>query len=272
MTDPAVIMSVYQNDKLNFLKESVQSILDQTFSQFHYYIVFDGPVASEIDSYITSLNDSRVKLYRLKNKGGLAIALNYLFKIIMQDPAYGYIARMDADDISMPTRFQKQRNFFIANPDISCIGTWYQEVDEFGNLLSNQKLPVIHEEIRKFFMKRNPFAHPSLMFRREMIDRAGFYPTNTLRLEDYVFWSNAIKSGLLVANIPEYLLRFRRDKDFYKRRSGIRFGFNYIITRFKINKALKAPIHIYFYSLCIGMIRMMPSFLLKHIYTKAREY
>jgi len=265
-------MSVYQNDKLEYLEESVQSILTQTYSQFDFFIALDGPVSSEIDNYISSLTDSRIRLYRLEKNAGLANALNYLLRIIIGDIRYKLIARMDADDISVASRFELQRNYFLTNPAISCIGSWYQEIDESGNILSNQTLPLTHEEIKKFFMRRSPFAHPSVMFRREVIDKSGFYPTNTLRLEDYVFWSNAIKSGLLVANIPEYLLLFRRDKDFYKRRSGIRFGLNYIITRFKINKTLKAPIHIYFYSLCIGMIRMMPAFVIRYIYMAARRY
>jgi len=272
MPDLAVIMSVYQNDKLKFLSQSVQSILSQTYSEFDFFIVFDGPVSGEIDNYLTSLRDDRIHLHRLEKNLGLANALNYLLVIIMADIRYKFIARMDADDISMDSRFELQRNFFLGNPTISCIGSWYQEIDESGNILSNQKLPVTHEEIKRFFLKRSPFAHPSVMFRREIIAKAGFYPTNTLRLEDYIFWSNAFKNGILFANIPEYLLQFRRDINFYRRRSGIRFGFNYIITRFKINKTLKAPVHIYFYSLCVGLIRMMPAFVLKYIYAIARRY
>lgn len=110
------------------------------------------------------------------------------------------------------------------------------------------------------------------MYRRNLIEKAGFYPADTVLMEDNVLWGKALKAGLRFANIPEYLFKFRIDKNIFRRRSDINYGYNYIITRFKINKALKAPIHIYFYSLCIGMIRMMPSFLLKHIYTKAREY
>jgi hypothetical protein len=208
----------------------------------------------------------------LEKNGGLAMALNYLLDTVLKNPEYKLIARMDADDISIQTRFEKQRNFLLNNPEISCVGTWYQEIDESDNILSSQKLPVRHEEIRKFFMKRSPFAHPSVMFQREMIDKTGLYPTDTLRLEDSVFWSNALKSGILFGNIPEYLLQFRRDNDFYKRRSGVRFGFNYIITRFRINRTLKAPIYIYFYSLCVGLIRMMPAFVLRYIYTAARKY
>jgi glycosyltransferase involved in cell wall biosynthesis len=271
MIDLAVIMSVYQNDRLVYLEKSVKSILTQTYSQFDYYIVFDGPVSSEIDNYISSLDDNRIHLYRLEKNTGLANALNCLLKIIIGDHQYKFIARMDADDISVESRFEYQRNFFLTNPGISCIGSWYQEIDEFENILSDQKLPVTHEKIKKFFMRRSPFAHPSVMFRREVIEKAGFYPTNTLRLEDYVFWSNAIKSGLLFANIPKYLLLFRRDKDFYKRRSGIRFGFNYIKTRFNINKTLKAPIYIYFYSVGIGLFRMMPAFVIRFLYLVFRK-
>ena len=86
MVDLAVIMSVYQNDKLKFVKESVQSILDQTFTQFHYYIIIDGPVADDINSYFGSIGDNRVKLFRLKVNQGLAGALNYLLRIILNDP------------------------------------------------------------------------------------------------------------------------------------------------------------------------------------------
>jgi glycosyltransferase involved in cell wall biosynthesis len=271
MTDLAVIMCVYYNDRLDYLKKSVQSILIQTYSKFDFYIGFDGPVVAEIEKYISTIEDDRIKVFHLEKNGGLARALNYLLVKVLANPDYKLIARMDADDISMPTRFEIERNFFLNNQAICCIGSWYQEIDESENILSYQKLPLTHDEIHHFFMKRSPFAHPSVMFRREMIDRAGFYPTHTLRLEDYVFWSNAIQAGLLFANIPEYLLQFRRDKNFYKRRSGIRFGFNYIIVRFKINKVLGAPGYIYFYSFFIGIVRMLPSFIIKFIYQEYRK-
>jgi len=271
MTDLVVIMSVYQNDRLDYLKKSVQSILTQTYSDFDFFICCDGPVSAEIEKYFLEIEDVRIKIFRIEKNGGLAKALNYLLENALKNPDYELIARMDADDISLPFRFELQRDFLLKNTSVSCIGSWYQEIDEFENILSYQKLPVTHEEIIKFFMKRSPFAHPSVMFRREMINRAGLYPTNTLRLEDYAFWSNAIKCGLVFANIPEYLLQFRRDKNFYKRRSGVRFGFNYLIIRLKINRVLKAPVYIYFYSLFIGIIRMMPSFIIKFIYLQYRK-
>jgi glycosyltransferase involved in cell wall biosynthesis len=271
MTDLAVIMSVYNNDKLNHLMESVQSILDQTFSLFHFYIIFDGPVALEIDNYITSLSDNRIKLFRLEKNGGLDIALNYLLDVVLKDPAYKQIARMDADDISLPSRFEKQRNFLSENPDISCIGCWYQEIDESGKHLNYCKLPLEHEMLKKWYFKRTPFAHPSVMYRRSLIETAGFYPADTILMEDNALWGMALKKGLKFGNIPEYLFKFRIDKDFFKRRSGVRYGWNYIQTKCKINRSLKFPVYSYLLSIIIGVIKMMPSFTLRYFYLVARR-
>jgi glycosyltransferase involved in cell wall biosynthesis len=273
MTDLTVIMSVYKNDKLKFLKESVQSILDQTFTQFHFYIVFDGPVSPDIDTYISSLKDSRIKLFRLEKNGGLASALNYLLEIVLKNPENKLIARMDADDISLPARFERQHDYLFSNPDISCVGCWYHEIDELGRHLSDRKLPVEHEALKKLYYIRTPFAHPSVMYRRNLIETAGFYPTNTVLMEDNVLWGKALKAGLLFANIPEYLLKFRKDENFYKRRSGIRYGWNFIITRFKINKSLNFPVYSYMFSFLIGLFKMMPLFILRNIINVAtREF
>lgn len=272
MAELAVIMSVYKNDKLIFLKESVQSILDQTFTKFHYYIIFDGPVALDIDSYITSIGDSRIKLFRLEKNGGLARALNFLLEIVLKNPEYKLIARMDADDISLPERFEKQYKFLYENPDISCVGCWYQEIDESGRHLSSRKLPIEHEALKKRYYTKTPFAHPTVIYRRNLIELAGYYPPDTFLTEDIVLWGKALKAGIKFANIPEYLFKFRKDELFYKRRSGIKYGWNFIITRFKINKLLNFPFYSYMFSFMIGAIKMMPSFILRYIYATARRY
>ncbi len=176
MADLAVIMSVYKNDRLKFLKESVQSILDQTFTQFHYYIVFDGPVSDDVDNYISTLSDDRIKFFRLEKNGGLAKALNYLLEIVLKNPEYKFIARMDADDISLPERFETQRNFLVENSEISCVGSWYEEIDETGKHLAFRKLPTDHESLRKRYLIRTPFAHPSVMYKTSMIRNCWILP------------------------------------------------------------------------------------------------
>jgi glycosyltransferase involved in cell wall biosynthesis len=271
MPDLAVIMSVYQNDKLKFLRESIQSIIDQTFAQFHYYIVFDGQVARDIDTYIESIGDNRIKLFRLEGNRGLAGALNYLLKIILMDPEYTLIARMDADDISNPLRFERQRNFLLDNPEVSCVGCWYEEIDESGRHLSDRKLPTDHETLKKRYYTRTPFAHPSVMYRRQLIEKAGYYPTDTVLMEDNVLWGRALKAGLRFANIPIFLFQFRIDEKFFKRRSGFKYGKSFIKTRCKINRSLKFPLYSYLFILLIGFVKLMPPFFLRYVYLVVRE-
>jgi glycosyltransferase involved in cell wall biosynthesis len=266
MADLAVIMSVYLNDKLNFVQESVQSILGQSFTDFHFYIVFDGPVTSDVDIYVSSISDERIRLYRLEKNGGLAKALNYLLIILLNNPEYKFIARMDADDVSMYNRFDKQCEFLFKHPDISCVGSWYQEIDELGTHISFRRLPSNHKEIRALFINRCPLAHSSVMFTRMFIETVGFYTYDTYHMEDYVLWGTALKSGMVLANIPEYLLKFRIDKNFYKRRSGLKYGWNFIKTRFAIHHNLGLPVYSYFMSAGIGILRMSPSFMLKMFY------
>jgi glycosyltransferase involved in cell wall biosynthesis len=266
MVDLAVIMSVYHNDRLAFVKESVQSILDQTFSDFHYYLIFDGPVAQDVYDYITSLDDNRIRFHRLEKNGGLAGALNYLLEIVLQNPEYKFIARMDADDISMPTRFEVQRNYLIDNKDITVLGSWYEEIDEKGNHLAYRKLPTDHESLRKRYYTRTPFAHSSVMYRRELIKTAGYYPTDTILMEDHVLWGRAFKYRLMFGNFPDFLLRYRRDSSVFKRRSGFNYGLNYISKKTAINRTLDYPLFAYLVTCLIGVIKMAPPFVIQSIH------
>jgi glycosyltransferase involved in cell wall biosynthesis len=265
-------MSVYYKDKLRYLEESVQSILNQTFRDFHYYIALDGPVPSEIDEYLTTLKDERIRLHRIGKNGGLAAALNHLLETVLKNPEYRYIARMDADDISLPERFEKQRNFLINNPEISVLGSWYEEIDEIGKHLSYRKLPIEHEALRKRYYTRTPFAHSSVMFHIRLIEKAGNYPTETILMEDNVLWGKALANGLEFANIPEVLIRLGIDKGYYKRRSGLRYGWNYFRLKFPINMFLKAPSTTYFFLIFIAIIKMMPAFLIRFFYTGYKKW
>jgi hypothetical protein len=177
---------------------------------------------------------------------------------------------MDADDISLPSRFEKQRAFLSVNTEFSITGSWYEEIDESGKHLTFRKLPTDHDSLRKRYMTRTPFAHPSVMYRRELIERAGLYPTDTLLMEDNVLWGRALKAGLKFANIPEYLIRFRIDRDFYKRRSGIRYGFNFVKNRSKILKEIKSPFEYLLYTYFAGCIKMLPPFFIRHIYSSMK--
>jgi glycosyltransferase involved in cell wall biosynthesis len=266
MTDTAVIMSVYFKDKLRYLEESVQSILNQTFSDFHYYIAIDGPVPSDIEDYLNTLKDERIRLYRIGKNGGLAAALNHLLETVLKNPEYRYIARMDADDISMPERFEKQRNFLINNPEISVLGSWYEEIDENGEHLSYRKPPIEHEALKKRYYTRTPFAHSSVMFQRRLIEIAGYYPKDTVLMEDNVLWGRALKFNLKLSNLSCFIHKFRISSDFYKRRTGFKYAWCFVKKKIIIHRSLQSPLYAYFITVIGGLLRILPSFLFKLVY------
>jgi glycosyltransferase involved in cell wall biosynthesis len=270
MTDLAVIMSIYKNDRLEFVRQSVQSILDQTFTDFHYYLIFDGPVAADVELYITSLTDERIRFFRLESNNGLAAALNFLLEIVMKNPEYKFIARMDADDISMPERFEKQRDCLIEKPEITVLGCWSEEIDEFGNHLAFLKLPADHKSLTRRYFTRSPFVHPSVMFNRKLVEIAGKYPTDTYLMEDNVLWGRALKAGLLFSNIQGCLLKYRLDKNFFNRKSGFRYGSEYIFTRLKIANTCNFGPFFQAISILIGLAKMLPASILRPIYQVTR--
>lgn len=184
------------------LAEAMQSILRQSLGDFEFLIIDD---ASTDDSVviIKGFNDPRIRLVqspvRLKLSGALNLGL---------DHAQGrYIARMDADDISLPRRFEIQARFMDEHPEIGLCGTW---IRCFGGPTNTVlKRPLTHEEIAAFTLIDTPFAHPTLMLRREMIERdhlrfnGDYFPT-----EDFELWIRALRT-LPAANLPQVLLRYR---------------------------------------------------------------
>ena len=113
----AVIMSLYNNDVLGVVKLAVESILCQTYTNFDFYIQYDGPIRPEVDEYLSTLTDERVKIQKRAENKGLALSLNDLLAVVMPQ-GYEYIARMDADDISLPERFEKQLAYFKSHPEV----------------------------------------------------------------------------------------------------------------------------------------------------------
>ena len=115
-------MSLYKSDVLQYVSLAVQSILNQTYGDFDYYIQYDGYVQPDVDEYLSGIKDQRVRIYRRDDNKGLARSLNDLLAVVMPLD-YEYIARMDADDISLPERFEKQITYLDAHPETECLGT-----------------------------------------------------------------------------------------------------------------------------------------------------
>lgn len=264
----AVIMSLYKNDRLEFVKLAVGSILSQTYKEFDYYIQFDGAIDSNIEAYLRDLKDERIKISARSENKGLAYSLNELLQIVIPQ-GYEYIARMDADDISMSDRFEKQLAYLETHKDIDCLGGAINEIDETGGDRNKvTSYPCAPDDTRRFFCKRNPVAHPTVMMRRSMFDKAGcYYPTDFVRNEDTMLWYKAYMGGAKIANLPDVLLNFRMtDAMFTQRRNGKVFAKSQLEMRKIINKDLQFGSIANCYAYAMYLLMISPSWLLKLAY------
>lgn len=193
----SVIMPVYNAGK--FLRQAIDSVLQQSFANFELIIINDG---STDDSEKTILNysDKRIRHFNQANQGLIA-TLNHLIS-----EAKGlYIARMDQDDVSFPERLKIQSEFLAAHPSIGLVGSWVQVVDRNNDLLGTIKYPVAHDFIRANLALRTCFAHGSIMMRHSLNP---VYNRDFLHAEDYELWCRlALQTQM--ANIPRILYQWR---------------------------------------------------------------
>lgn len=265
----AVIMSLYKNDTLIHVKEAVNSLLYQTFSEFDLYIQFDGPVQKEVESYINGIQKENVYVLKREINKGLAYSLNELLRIVLPK-GYTYIARMDADDVSMPERFEKQVAHMEKHSEIDCLGTWAIEITDNGDEYFRKRMPIAQQECLNFFKKRDCMIHPTVMFRCRYFEKAGLYPEDTYFGEDTMMWAKGFQTGCQFANLPEYLLKFRLDKNFFQRRRGWKHARSIFILRHRVNNMLGFGIEADCYALLYAIAKMMPTSFLNWIYKRMR--
>lgn len=237
----SIILPVYKNDKPDYVKLAVDSILNQTYPNIELNIGVDGPIGDELANLLKSYeNDERVEVHWFKENRGLAVVLNDLLEDSFKK-GFHYIARMDADDISMPDRLEKQLTFLKVNKDIDVVGGAIEEIDDQGNSRNKTIVyPETSEECRNFFSKRNPHAHPAVMFRKSFFDKARcMYRPEYRQNQDTMLWLDGMKNGTQHANVPDVVLKFRfTDSLFKKRRNGWAFAKKQLLDRLMINKTL----------------------------------
>lgn len=237
----ATILPVYKNDKVPYIKLSFDSILNQTYGNIHLYVGVDGPVGKDLKACLQEYEkDERISVEWFKENRGLAIVLNDLLDICFK-AGYEFVARMDADDISMPNRIEKQMAFLQTNPDIDVVGGAIEEIDENSN--SKGKTIVYPEgpkECYEFFSRRNPHAHPAVLFRKSFFEKAGCkYRPEYRQNQDTMLWLDGMSKGTKHANLQDVVLRFRFTNSlFKKRRNGWVFAKKQLHDRKIINKTL----------------------------------
>lgn len=263
----AVILPVYKNDKVPYVKLSFDSILNQTYKEIHLYIGVDGPVGEELTICLKEYEkDEKVSVQWFSENRGLAIVLNDLLDICFRE-GYEYIARMDADDISMPDRIARQMTYMLENSDIDVVGGAIEEIDENGESRGKTIVyPLTHEECRKFFRYRDPLAHPATFFRKRYFDKAKGYRPEYRKNQDTMLWFDGFMNGCIFANLPDTVLHFRVSKDFYGRRNGWKRAKQMMRSRMEINKAMKYDITANLFAIAMALMTVSPTWLKKFLY------
>lgn len=203
----SVIIPVFNGQE--FIKESVSSILRQSFSDFELLVIDDGSTDQTLKILEEmSHHDARMMVFSRKNKG-LVFTLNELLEKSTTD----LVARMDADDVSLPDRFRAQVDFLDKNPDVVLVGSSVQLIDSKGRYLTTLSSPLNDAEIQNSLLQGHAsVCHPASMFRRESVVAAGGYRQDFYPAEDLDLFLRLGELGK-VANISKPLLRYRIHQD-----------------------------------------------------------
>ncbi len=195
-----VLMPVYNGEE--YLRDAIKSILYQTFKDFELLIINDGS-SDQSEEIIKSFIDHRIHLIKNERNLGMVDTLN----IGIKEARGKYIARMDQDDISLPSRLKKQYDFMENNPEIGISGSWVKKIGKKKNFIS--KYYTEHNELSAYLLFGTPFAHPTIIMRKAIIEPNNlFYNPEYKNAEDIELWSRAF-AVTKITNFPEVLLYYR---------------------------------------------------------------
>jgi len=210
----SVLMPVYNGER--FLREAIESILNQTFTDFEFIIVDDGSTDNTwqiLQGYAAS--EPRIVLVRNETNLGLARSRNRILGRARGE----YIAVMDADDVSLPERLSTQVAFLDESPEVGVVGCAIHVIDADGSSIRIVHYPTMHSLLLWALCFHTPFAQPSVVMRRAAVERVGGYDTSFPPAEDRDLWQR-LSSVTHLANLPEVYLLYRQHPDQVSRRSA----------------------------------------------------
>lgn len=214
----SVLTSVYIKEKPEYLRRSLESMVHQTVLTDDYVIVKDGPLTPELEDVLNEFAQRYqfIHIYGYEKNLGLGAALNYGLGKCQNE----LVARMDTDDISLPKRCEKELTAFHKNAKLDIIGTAvYEFCGSEDQLTGLKKMPATKEEIREYARRRNPFNHPTVMYKKSVVLKNGGYPQGQ-RGEDIRLFTRMVFDGCETANIEEPLLKYRAGSGQYQRRTS----------------------------------------------------
>lgn len=214
-------MCVYKGDNPKHFDESLDSIFSQTVLPDEIILVVDGPVSEETDSVIQKYQSesNTFKVIRLEKNMGHGNAR----RKGLESCSYDIVALMDADDICVPERFEKQIEEFKKDSGLDIVGGQITEfIDDVNNVVGIREVPVTDHEIKDYMKKRCPVNQMTVMFKKSSVDKAGGY-IDWFCEEDYYLWLRMAIKGMKFKNLPETLVNVRVGKEMYIRRGGVKY-------------------------------------------------
>lgn len=198
----SVIMSAY-NESIDIFKNSIDSILNQTYKNIQLIVVVDNPNNIEIIDYLKSINDSRLEFYVNSENMGITMSLNKALSFCKGD----FIARMDSDDISNLDRFETQITYLTDN-NLDLCGSYVKWFSSSEDSIKVVKYPSIDTNVKKQLYHRNCIAHPTFFAKKNIYDELNGY-NEIICCEDYDFLLRALKKNYKLGNVPTVLLNYR---------------------------------------------------------------
>lgn len=201
----SIVMPVYNRE--NYIESAIDSILNQTFTDFEFIIINDGSQDNTV-KLIEAYDDSRIKLFHNDRNRGIVYSRNHG----LQKATGQYVGMFDSDDVALPNKFEKQIGFLEQNPDVAMVGAWVKWIDGDGRLSGKSwTLPAPPHMIPAMMVFRNYFIQSTIVVRRDAIPEGGYSEGFDI-VEDSKMWFD-ISLKHKVANIQEYLLHYRMHDD-----------------------------------------------------------
>lgn len=233
MPEITVLMSVYNGER--WIRDSINSVLKQSEANFEFIIINDGST-DNTSSILESYNDERLVIINQKNIG-LTKSLNVGLLLAKGK----FVARIDADDISMKGRFYKQKKFLIENPDIVLVGSNAILIDDNNNELGRSTYPISYENLSEQLEKKQHFfPHSSIFFRKDEIIQEGGYNEYFTRAQDYELYLR-LSEKYELAGLNEFLVKLRLNNNSLSYRNDVqlKMGIAALICYYRRKKGLK---------------------------------
>lgn len=257
----AVLIAVCSKDNPAYFKLALESVIDQdTDAEIRVFLGIDGEITEEHRSVINELRPRIHMIIQNQNNDGLSVVLNELIGKLSDE---SYVFRMDADDISLRERFQTQIEYMDAHLNVDVCGAAIIETDfiDYSKIIT---YPSGHDQIRSVIHRRNPIAHPTVCFRRDVLLNER-YPIEYKVNQDIALWGVLMQKGYIFANLREPLVLYRCN-DLHVKRSRLEVSttelqiYKDIIKRLKLNPILIVFPYLRYY------FRLLPAVLQKKIY------